>query len=302
MADTKISALTAATAAAGANELAINEAGASKKVTVRQIEEFVHDKGADVASAATTTLGDGHYFHITGTTTITDIDFTNSWDGKFAILHFEDILTLTHNATTLVIPGAVSIVTAAGDKCGVVVDSGDNVHVVFYQRAATWPVGQPRVNRLASDHSISSTTATEVTGLSRTLEIGTYTFKYTLVVRSDTTTVGLGLGVNFTGTANRRVWSRRFVDSGASAAAGQVDDASGNVHTIVAGYAEKSFFTTAPPVNTAGVTTIASDCMMIIEGLLDVSVAGDIELWHSSETATATSVMTSSSLVVIRTA
>jgi len=37
MADTKISALTAASAAAGANELAINEAGTSKKVTVAQL-------------------------------------------------------------------------------------------------------------------------------------------------------------------------------------------------------------------------------------------------------------------------
>lgn len=37
MADTKISALTAAAAAAGANELAINEAGTSKKLTVAQL-------------------------------------------------------------------------------------------------------------------------------------------------------------------------------------------------------------------------------------------------------------------------
>lgn len=40
MADTKISALTAATAVAAANEFAINEAGASKKVTAQQIADF----------------------------------------------------------------------------------------------------------------------------------------------------------------------------------------------------------------------------------------------------------------------
>lgn len=40
MADTKISALTAAAAAAAANELAINEAGTSKKLTVAQILAF----------------------------------------------------------------------------------------------------------------------------------------------------------------------------------------------------------------------------------------------------------------------
>jgi hypothetical protein len=41
VADTKISALTAASAAAGANELPINEAGTSKKLTVTQIQTFI---------------------------------------------------------------------------------------------------------------------------------------------------------------------------------------------------------------------------------------------------------------------
>lgn len=41
MADTKISALTAAAASAGANELAINEAGTSKKVTTDQIDTYI---------------------------------------------------------------------------------------------------------------------------------------------------------------------------------------------------------------------------------------------------------------------
>lgn len=41
MADTKISALTAASAAAAANELAINEAGVSKKLTAEQLRTFI---------------------------------------------------------------------------------------------------------------------------------------------------------------------------------------------------------------------------------------------------------------------
>ena len=40
MADTKISALTAATAVVAANEFAINEAGTSKKVTALQVQQF----------------------------------------------------------------------------------------------------------------------------------------------------------------------------------------------------------------------------------------------------------------------
>jgi len=42
MADTKISALTAASAALGADELAVNEAGTSKKVTLTQVKAFVN--------------------------------------------------------------------------------------------------------------------------------------------------------------------------------------------------------------------------------------------------------------------
>ena len=72
-------------------------------------------KGADVASAAGLTLGtDGNYFDITGTTTITSI-------GTLAIgttvkLHFDGILTLTHNATDLILPAGANYTTAAGDE------------------------------------------------------------------------------------------------------------------------------------------------------------------------------------------
>lgn len=45
MADTKISALTAASVAALANEFAINEAGTSKKVTVAQLKDFIAPNG-----------------------------------------------------------------------------------------------------------------------------------------------------------------------------------------------------------------------------------------------------------------
>lgn len=45
MADTKISALAAASAVAAANELAINEAGTSKKVTASQLKDYAVPKG-----------------------------------------------------------------------------------------------------------------------------------------------------------------------------------------------------------------------------------------------------------------
>jgi hypothetical protein len=72
-------------------------------------------KGADVASAGALTLGtDGNYFDITGTTTITSIGTLGI--GTVVTLHFDGALTLTHNATDLVLPGGANITTAAGDE------------------------------------------------------------------------------------------------------------------------------------------------------------------------------------------
>ncbi len=56
MADTKISALTAATVAAGANEFAINEAGTSKKLTGTLLKTFV---GRTLITGNSGTVGQG---------------------------------------------------------------------------------------------------------------------------------------------------------------------------------------------------------------------------------------------------
>jgi hypothetical protein len=95
------------------------------------------EKGSDVASASTISLGEGGYFHITGTTTITDIDFATAKNGRWAWLVFDGALTLTYNATTLMLPGGADITTAAGDTALVIQDSSDNVKVAVYQRAAS---------------------------------------------------------------------------------------------------------------------------------------------------------------------
>lgn len=99
------------------------------------------EKGSDVASAGTISLGEGGLFHITGTTTITDIDFATAKDGRIAILIFDGSLTLTHNATTLRLPGDADIQTAAGDRAHIVQDSSDNVWVIDYRRKREYPGG-----------------------------------------------------------------------------------------------------------------------------------------------------------------
>jgi len=72
-------------------------------------------KGSDVASANALTLGaDGNIFDITGTTAITSIGALAI--GTIVKLHFDGILTLTHDGTNIILPGGASITTAAGDE------------------------------------------------------------------------------------------------------------------------------------------------------------------------------------------
>lgn len=107
---------------------------ASKYLTADAVAAL-WEKGSDVASASTISLGEGGFYHVTGTTTITDIDWATAKNGRGAWVVFDGILTLTHNATTLKLPTGANITTAAGDRAYFVQDSGDNVICLLYQRA-----------------------------------------------------------------------------------------------------------------------------------------------------------------------
>lgn len=116
------------------------------------------EQGSDVASAGTVSLGEGGYFVITGTTTITDIDFATDKAGRKAWVKFAGALTLTHNASTLILPGGASITTAAGDTACFVSEGSDVVRCVAYQRAS----GQAISSASAAVSSQSGTSYTAV--------------------------------------------------------------------------------------------------------------------------------------------
>jgi hypothetical protein len=98
-------------------------------------------QGADIASATTTDIGaaTGNYVKVTGTTTITGLGTVQA--GTQRIVEFTGALTLTHNATSLILPGAANITTAAGDVAGFVSEGSGNWRCAFYQRASGAPVG-----------------------------------------------------------------------------------------------------------------------------------------------------------------
>jgi hypothetical protein len=93
-------------------------------------------RGSDIASGTTTSIGaaTGNFVHITGTTTITG--FGTGASGAIRILRFADALTLTHNATSLILPSGANITTATNDVAVFVNDNGaSNWRCVSYIRA-----------------------------------------------------------------------------------------------------------------------------------------------------------------------
>lgn len=107
----------------------------SSKLSTPDSVAALWEQGSDVASAATISLGEGGFFHVTGTTTITDIDFGTDKAGRAAWVMFSGALTLTHNSSTLILPTGANITTAAGDTACFVSEGSDVIRCLAYVRA-----------------------------------------------------------------------------------------------------------------------------------------------------------------------
>jgi len=102
------------------------------------LSSFLNEaKGADIASATTTDIGaaTGNYVVVTGTTTITGLGTVQA--GTRRIVKFSGVLTLTHNATSLILPGGASITTVAGDTAMFISLGSGNWICVDYEQV-TW--------------------------------------------------------------------------------------------------------------------------------------------------------------------
>ena len=86
-------------------------------------------QGSNVASAATITLGDGNFFHITGTTNIDCITTTGWTNGSEITLEFDGVLTVNDStggcgAGTSNVNLSAAYVTTADDTLHLVLDGG----------------------------------------------------------------------------------------------------------------------------------------------------------------------------------
>jgi hypothetical protein len=101
------------------------------QATVR--EGLAHYNSVAVASAGTVDLGaqTGNFLIISGTTTITAFGTVSA--GIWKVVRFSGALVLTHNGTSLILPGAANITTVAGDVACFVSEGSGNWRCVWFQ-------------------------------------------------------------------------------------------------------------------------------------------------------------------------
>ncbi len=112
----------------------------------------------DIASAVTTDLGSiaSNFVRVTGTTTITGLGTVAATAWRF--VRFAGALTLTHNAASLILPGAANIATVAGD-CGLFKSEGSgNWRCLWLAKAS----GKALIGPASTDISDSTTTGRSV--------------------------------------------------------------------------------------------------------------------------------------------
>lgn len=137
----------------------------------------INEAGITLASASTVAIGaaGGNYITITGTSPITAFDAAQA--GTERVLKFSGALTLTHNATSLILPGSANITTAAGDVAVVRSEGGVNWRCTHFSPAAGLPLLRSGGSMAGNPISSATLFDTRYTRVDRgTVSSGTVTF------------------------------------------------------------------------------------------------------------------------------
>lgn len=137
--------------------MAVYDSAAGYFHLVNQPDPFGGQAVAGVTAAAITDVlgSNGTVVSVTGGTTINSL---GTRPNQFKIVYFTGVNTLTHNATTLILPGGTNITTAANDAMGVISDGSGNARVVWYQGPGV------AVFNPAIDNNFTATQSITITG------------------------------------------------------------------------------------------------------------------------------------------
>jgi hypothetical protein len=122
---------------------------------------WLANKGSDILSATTTDIGavSGSFNDVTGTTPITGLGTVSAGIHKW--IKFEGALTLTHNATSLILPGGANITTADGDVAHFVSEGSGNWRCLSYMKSNGSHLGPV----LATEQASTSGTSIDFTSI-----------------------------------------------------------------------------------------------------------------------------------------
>jgi hypothetical protein len=174
-----------------------------------------------IASATTTDLGtkSTNNILISGTTTITGFGSSASTTQPIYFIRFSGALTLTHNATSLILPGSANITTANGDTAIAEYLGTSNWKVLSYTSISAAPAGTTANSLVKLDataklpavdgsqltgiksttqgtavNTTSGTSVTIATGLSSTVKRFTLTFEGVSTNGTSNPIIQLGTG------------------------------------------------------------------------------------------------------------
>lgn len=206
-----------------------------------------------IASATTCDIGaqDANYLAVSGTTTITGFGTVSA--GIIKVLKFDGALTLTHNATSLILPGGANITASAGDVVVMRSEGSGNWRCLAYQPATGYQAIDAELTAIAGLTSAADRLP-YFTG-SGTASLATFTAAGRALVDDATasdqrTTLGLGSAATMTGPTGTIV--------------GTSDSQTLTNKTL-----------TSPTID-GGIWTLPSGTGSTTEGVVQWSTAGDV--------------------------
>lgn len=152
------------------------------------------------------------------------------------------------------------------------------------------------LQKLSANSADQTSTTPGVVMTTTGVGVGTWKFKYLLLLQTAATTTGWKLNVNHTGTVTQFHSHQRYVDTSATASTGTADDVtSATTAGVVGGFAESAKGTTSAAA--VGVSAANTDIMLTLEGMITITVSGDLQLQLGTEVAASAARLIAGSLL-----
>jgi hypothetical protein len=144
----------------GTTKIAVETAAGVKGYATPLTLSLSEAKGADIASVAGVTdigAATGAYIHITGTEAITGLGTCTA--GQRRTVKFTGACTLTHNGTSLILPGAANITTAANDTAEFCSLGSGNWICLWYKKTSGLLLGTANASQIIGTTTNDSASA-----------------------------------------------------------------------------------------------------------------------------------------------